>query len=140
MVGKQKPATKAEKARMSLIKEQAWCIPCILNNTPNRSATTIQHVVSGNKRTGQTYGCCGWHHLGQQADGWARFDMMHLLGPALPFGSKEYQEVWAEEGILVQLQDKLIEMWENSPWEQYNLPRHVGYEIRKLCGELKGMR
>ena len=117
MVGKTEPATKSEKQRMSLIKTQAWCIPCILNKTGNRSSTTIQHVVEGNKRKGHrhTYGCCGWHHLGQIQTNWTRFNMMRLLGPSLAFGSKEYHEVWGSEAILVQLQDYLIDMFEREP-------------------------
>ena len=142
MVGKSKPANQSEKARMSLIKEQAWCIPCILNRTPDRPATTIQHVVSGNKRLGHryTYGCCGWHHLGDDG-GLGRFESMKMFGPSLALGSREYHEVWGSEKILVLLQDYLIELYlESGPWEQYHLPHHIGREVRVRWQEMKGLR
>lgn len=140
MVGKSKPASKTEKARMQLIKEQAWCIPCILNGTPNRPATTIQHVVDGQKRTGDSYGCCGWHHLGVQEGELPRQVMLHDLGPSLALTKRFYREIWGKEDILVELQDFLIEMWKKQPWDQYNLPRYVGNELRKRWQQLRGLR
>jgi len=142
MVGKSKPASASEKERMSLIKEQAWCIPCILNWTPNRPVTTIQHVVEGMKRLGQdkSYGSCPWHHLGLEPPTMTRHEAMHFFGPSLAHGKKTFQSCWGPERNLVKLQDLLIEKWTAMPWEQYNLPRHVSYDIRKRCDELRGLR
>ena len=142
MVGRSKPATVSEKKRMSLIKEQAWCIPCILNWTPNRPETTIQHVVEGGKRLGhdQSYGCCGWHHLGIQPETMTRHEAQHFFGPSLAHGKRPFEVIWGSERNLVILQDLLLENWTRSPWQQYNLPRHVSYDIRKRCDELRGLR
>ena len=142
MVGPQPKPTKAEQARFDLIKEQAWCIPCILNRTPNRPRTTIQHVVEGNKRLGHamSYGCCGWHHLGQLEGRAGRFEMMKILGPSLVHGSKEYREVWGPERILIQLQDFLIDLFEKRYWDQYNMPRMINNEVIREWERLRGLR
>lgn len=138
MVGRTKPATKSEKDRMQLIKEQAWCIPCILNRTANRSATTVQHVVDGYRKGHRhTYGCCHYHHLGQLPGGLDKFDAYRIFGPSLAHGSKEYHRVWAPEDVLVRLQDELIELFEKNNWQQYNMPQHVVYEIRKRWQEMR---
>jgi len=141
MVGKSKPANKAGKWRMSLIKEQAWCVPCILNFTPNRSATEVHHPVSGNKRTGKTMGLCGWHHRGINEGAMFRQDMQKMFGASLAHGSREFVRVWGSEDVLVQLQNQLIDIWvETGGWDQYNLPRDVQYEIRKQWQTLQGLR
>ena len=140
MVGRQKAPTSTEKQRMALIKEEAWCICCVLNHTPNRPYTTIHHPVEGNKRVGTTMGLCGWHHQGHIDEGWTRHDMQHRFGASLAHGSKPFVATWAPEAVLVQLQDYLIELWTERPWESYNLPRYVQYEIRKRCNELRGLR
>lgn len=145
MVGKSKPASAAEKKRMGLIKREAWCIPCVLNNTPNRPETTIQHVVDGYRLGHQhSYGCCGWHHLGIQHDqehSWSRQDMLYHFGPSLYHGKKEYENVWGEESILVELQDYLIELYLDSDgWSQYHLPLHIKRLVRVRWQELRGLR
>ena len=140
MVGKTKPATVAEKKRMSLIKEQAWCIPCILNGTPNRSSTTIHHPVSGNKRTGQSMGLCSWHHLGQNPGNLTRFEAQKMLGPSLALSKKAYLFTWGEEDVLVKLQDFIISNFEKNPWNQYNMPRDVQYDIKRRWQELLKIR
>jgi len=127
---------------MSLIKREAWCIPCILNRTPNRAHTEVHHTLSGGKRTGDSYGNCLWHHRGlPDRDDLTRHDMMVLLGPPLAFGSKAYVLAWAREPHLVKLQDYLIELYlESGGWEQYNLPVHIGRAVRVRCQELRGQR
>ena len=131
----------AEKERMSLIKEQAWCIPCILNGTPNRSATTIQHVVDGYRKGHRyTYGCCGWHHLGQNPGNLTRFETQKLLGPSLALTKKAYLSTWGAEDVLVELQDGLVRNFEKNPWNQYNMPRDVQFDVKMRWQELLNLR
>lgn len=139
MVGKSKPANAEEKARMSLIKEQAWCIPCTLIRRPNGSYTTIQHVVEGNKRLGHryTYGACLWHHQGHVPHGNCRQEMQERFGISLAFSRKEYKAQFASERDMVTLQDKLIELFEKNPWDQYYMPQYVIYELQQLWNELR---
>ena len=122
---------------MSLIKEQAWCICCILNQTPNRPATTIHHPSEGGMRTGKTMGLCPWHHQAVLDHGFSKHDMQVRFGASLAHGSREFHEVWASEPMLVRLQDYLIELWlDSGPWETYNLPRYVQYELRRRLDEM----
>ena len=142
MVGKSKPASAAEKKRMSLIKREAWCIPCILNFTPDRPATTIQHVVDG-YRLGHShsYGCCGWHHQAILENEWTVQDMLRHFGPSLAHGSKDFARAWAKEADLVKLLDYLIGLYDEfGPWMSHNMPRQIGQEVRRRCDELKGLR
>lgn len=139
MVGRSKPASKLESDRMALIKEQAWCMPCILIGKPNRPYTTIQHVVEGNKRLGHryTYGCCPYHHLGHVPDGIERQEMLQEFGVSLAWSRKEYRAQFGKEKDLVSLQDELIWSFEKSPWKQYHMPRHVQHEIRRKWHRLR---
>lgn len=143
MVGRSTPASKPEKERMSLIKREAWCIPCILNRTPNRNSTTIQHVVEGYRLGHEhSYGSCAWHHLGiTDIPGWDRQDHLKYFGPSLAHGSREFKTVWAPERDLVKLQDYLIDLYlESGGWEAYNLPAHIGRGVRVRWQELLGLR
>jgi hypothetical protein len=141
MVGKSKPVSREDKWKMKLIKEQAWCIPCILNETPNRPHTEIHHTISGGRRTGDFYGNCIWHHRGIQQNGLSRQEMKALLGSSLALGSKEYAREWSQEPDLVRLQDYLLELWvEMGGWEQYNLPAEIGRKVRKRWQRLKKLQ
>lgn len=141
MVAGTKRPTKPEAERMQLIKEQAWCIPCILNRTPNRPHTTVQHISRGYKRSGQrqSYGCCHWHHLGTVAMHKTKFDMQKIFGASIANGRHEYEATWGREEDLVVLQDFIIELFEKMPWQQYHLPAYVQAEVTRLWHTLRGM-
>jgi hypothetical protein len=109
---------------------------------PNRPETTIQHVVEGNKRLGHrfTYGCCGWHHLGENLPGKTRHESMMLMGPSLALSKTEYRARFGAERHLVALQDLVLELFEKNPWKQYHMRYDVLREIATEWQRLQGLR
>ena len=133
MVSKSKPPTAAEKRRLSTIKENMPCLPCLLTLDRTR-LPTVQHVVSGFTREGhhRTYASCGWHHLGIKVDGWSRQAMSGLLGPSLTMGKRTFQSEYGPESLLIAMQDFLLQRFESHPWLGY----HVPYDTRREAMEL----
>ena len=136
MVGKAKPATPAQKKRMSQIKE-IGCIACLLNNWPDVQ-TEVHHVVEGRVRLGhdQTMGLCKWHHRGDPGDH-TRQQMGGLLGPSLAHGSYDFAENFGSQATLVLVQDYLIELYEATPWLAYSIPRDIILNTFHFWSELR---
>ena len=139
MVGKTKAPTKEEKRRMTVLKENVPCIPCLLVVNKIR-LPSIQHTVSGMRRDGHesTYSSCDWHHFGhplenwQQlpgADGGAKQATSGLLGPSLAHGKRTFQEFFGHEDVLVTIASRLVASYEASPWMDYNVP----HDVRTRC-------
>lgn len=128
MVGKTKTPTKAEKQRMTTLKENVPCIPCLMATRKVR-LPSIQHTVSGMRRDGHmsTYSCCDWHHFGMRQDGMTNQQMSGLLGPPLTFGRNEYESFFGPEALLVKLATFLVEEFEKRPWLDYDVP----YDLRR---------
>ena len=109
MVGRAKPATKAQRQRMAVIAEMG-CLPCLIQRAERPA--TIQHVTEGGRRLGHdyTYGSCTWHHLGTKEQGWSMQEMMGILGPSFAHGRKNFEEVYGDErDVLVRLQDWVLD-------------------------------
>lgn len=117
MVGKTKAATADEKRRMTILKENVPCIPCLIEyGLP--VLPTIQHVSRGYKRLGHgfTWSGCGWHHLGLEP----RMD-----GPSLANGRKPFERRYGPEEFLVRCADYVLNQYDESPWIDYNVPTSV---------------
>ena len=128
MVGKTKTPTKAEKDRMTVLKEHVPCIPCLMVVRKVR-LPSIQHTVSGMTRDGHlsTYSACDWHHFGYVQDGMDKMQMMGLLGPSLAHGKRGYQEHFGNEKLLVRLANFFVDEFQKSPWMDYMVP----YELQR---------
>lgn len=128
MVGKTKRPTKDEKRRMTILKENVPCIPCLLATRKVR-LPSIQHTVSGMTRDGHmsTYSACEWHHFGMRAEGETNQTMSGKLGPPLTFGRREYESFFGEEALLVAIASRLVKSFQERPWMDYDVP----YDIRR---------
>lgn len=125
MVGKAKAPTKDEKERMTILKENVPCIPCLVGARKVR-LPSIQHVVTGFKREGHdmTYTACNWHHFGDPAPA-DKQTTSGLLGPSLAHGKKNYQQFFGHEKLLVRIADFLVDEFKKSPWIDYNVPHDL---------------
>ena len=138
MVGRAKPPTKAEKARMTFLKEHMPCLPCLLAvNMPRMPS--VQHVVEGMKRVGHmyTYSSCEYHHFGIYNQGAAQ-DNYGKLGPSLAHGKRTFQEFFGSERVLVHIQDRFYATYKKSPWFDYDVPENVRAKARHEWDKLKG--
>jgi hypothetical protein len=128
VVGKTKTPTKAEKDRMTILKEHVPCIPCLLATRKVR-LPSIQHTVSGMTRDGHmsTYSACDWHHFGIRQEGSTNQQMSGMLGPPLTFGRREYESFFGPESLLVAIASKLVSNFQEYPWMDYDVP----YETRR---------
>ena len=113
MVGKSKPATAAQKKRMSKIAALP-CLPCLTQNMIR--ASTVQHVTEGYRRLGHdyTYGSCPWHHQGYKVDGLTahtKQQLMGILGPSFAHGRRAFEERYGDERyVLVPLMDFILDL------------------------------
>ena len=108
MVGKTKPPTAPEKARMASIKD-GHCLCCLLQGDERQA--TVQHVTAGFKRLGHrfTYGVCEWHHLGYPLPGHDNRTTAALIGPSLAHDKRAYCTRYGTELELVALADWYLE-------------------------------
>ena len=139
MVGKTKTPTKEEKRRMTVLKENIPCIPCLVlgkNRLPS-----IQHTVSGMTRDGHlsTYSSCEWHHFGYPLENWQQLPgaagganqaTSGMLGPSIAQGKRLFVEFFGPEALLVVIASKLVASYESSPWLDYNVPYDVQRKAR----------
>lgn len=134
MVGKAKTPTAQEKRRMTVLKENIPCVPCLMlrkNRLPS-----IQHTVSGMTREGHlsTYSSCDWHHFGHPLPNWetlpgsiggANQACSGLLGPSFAHGRKPFESFFGKESLLVAIASRLVASFEKSPWIDYSVPYNV---------------
>lgn len=134
MVGKTKTPTKDEKRRMTVLKENIPCIPCMMigkNRLPS-----IQHTVSGTRRDGHdsTYSSCEWHHFGMPLQNWEQLPgnigganqaSSGLLGPSFAHGRRPFELFFGPEALLVSIASRLVKSFEAHPWMDYHVPNDV---------------
>jgi len=140
MVGRTKAPTKDEKRRMTVLKENVPCIPCLLLIGKVR-LPSIQHTVSGMTRDGHliTYSSCEWHHFGYPLENWQQLSgsdgganqaTSGLLGPSLANGKRTFEAFFGPERLLVSIASRLIASFEQSPWMDYNIHHDVARKAR----------
>jgi len=117
MVGRTKAATADEKRRMTVLKENVPCIPCLLEHG-QISLPTIQHVSRGYKRLGHgaTYSACSWHHFGYPPS---------VGGPSLADGRRPFEAHYGPEEFLVRMANYCLDQYDTTPWIDYNVPTSV---------------
>ena len=139
MVGKTKTPTKEEKRRMTVLKENVPCIPCLVLDKCR--LPSIQHTVSGMTRDGHlsTYSSCEWHHFGMPLQTWqtlpgsaggANQASSGLLGPSIAHGKRTFVDFFGPEKLLVAIATRLVKSYEESPWLDYNVPYDIRRKVR----------
>jgi hypothetical protein len=139
MVGSTKAPNKDEKRRMTVLKENVPCIPCLM--VGKIRLPSIQHTVSGMTRDGHdsTYSSCEWHHFGHPLENWqslpghiggANQASSGLLGPSFAMGRRPFESFFGPEALLVAIASRLVASFERSPWMDYNVPHDVRSRAR----------
>jgi len=134
VVGKVKKPTPDEKRRMTILKENVPCIPCLVLGKTR--LPTIQHTVSGMTRDGHmsTYSSCTWHHLSHPLENWqslpgaiggANQATSGLLGPSIAHGRRGFEAFFGPEELLVTIASKLVKSYEANPWLDYDVPYSI---------------
>jgi len=135
MVGKSKTPTKAEKARMDTLKNHCPCICCMLA-TMKVSFPEIHHITDCGRRKGHdfTLSLCPYHHRGamewQGAHHRNKQQLIGEFGPSLAHGKRTFAEMFGGEMFLLSLQNDILEAYEDSEWQYYNVPEGVRVDIQ----------
>ncbi len=135
MVGKTKPATKAQKKRMAAIKVTG-CICCLLEGVLDRMAT-VHHILKGgigSERIGHdaTLGLCQWHHKAEGRSGLGLDAMARVWGPSLAMGSKPFVARYGSERLLLEVQDFILDAFESQPWRDYHMPAFMVAQVKEF--------
>jgi hypothetical protein len=101
MVGKTKPATKAEKARMDRIS-QMRCVACWMTGLCC-GKTEVHHLTSGGRRRGHmdSVPLGQWHHRGIPLEGYTSNQMRLHFGPSLRLESKAFRATYGTDDELL---------------------------------------
>ncbi len=134
VVGKTKPANAREKRRMDTIAKHCGCLPCLLMGWPDVH-TSIEHVTDRGRRLPEehrhTIGLCTWHHFGHRRGKMSRQRMSGEFGPPLTWGRTIFEEHFGDEvHVLVPTQDFMLQLFDENPWPEYAVPRHVARLVR----------
>ena len=111
MVGKTKPATKAEKAHIARVKAMP-CIACVKVGERQPFVTEAHHTLSGGRRRGhmQVLPCCSYHHRGLVLSTHSVSDMERDYGPSLALRSKAFHEQFgSDDELLAEIDEQLSE-------------------------------
>lgn len=111
MKSKARAANKAEKERMSRLKEMP-CVCCRRTNSWAHWGTTseVHHLLSGNKRRGHlfTIPLCPYHHRGEVGV-LGRAFLEKILGPSLALSSKRFHATFGTDDELLELTNRQLE-------------------------------
>ena len=116
MVGRSKPATKAEKERLGRLHELP-CLCCQMRGVDQPNCTTAHHLLSGGRRRGHRYtvNLCEWHHYARpvvitrsSVEGHTDEWMTEKYGPSLLLGSKAFHAQFGTDDELLEYTNSLI--------------------------------
>jgi hypothetical protein len=137
MVGKTAPSSRANKNRMTRLRQYCGCLCSLLMGYPN-IRSSVEHVTASGRRIGKgseqhrwTIGLSEWHHFGVPWPGRTKNSMVELVGPSLAFGRKPFEAHFGSEESLVLVQDYMLELFERSPWAEYDVPVDVAMLVRR---------
>ena len=121
---------------MQFIKYYGGCLPSLLRGFPNGHCT-IQHVVDGRRRLGHmfTYGASQWHHQGFTRDHMTQAEMTEHFGPSLALNPRQYHDEFGSEQQLVALQNRVIEVFHDDPWPEFDMPMKVANDLCRWHAE-----
>ena len=135
MVGKTAPIKAREARRMEVITTYCGCLPCLLMGYTDVH-TSIEHVTERGRRLPDehrhTIGLCVWHHFGYRRNHKTLSWMAEQFGPSLTMGRIPFEEHFGDEvGILVPVQDFMLDLFDRDPWPEYAVPRQVARKVRE---------
>lgn len=137
MVGNTPRARKSERDRMDTIVHYCGCLPCLLVGYLDIH-TSIEHVTDHGRRVGRgaeqhrwTIGLCAFHHFGHTNSHKTRQQISGERGPSLVWGRKTFEAYFGDEvTVLVPVQDFMLELFADNPWQEYSVTRQVAQEVR----------
>ncbi len=143
MVGKTPRILKDERKRLETIKLYCGCLPCLLMGHLDRHST-IEHVTENGRRVGvksdehkNTIGLCMWHHFGVCDAGQSKANMAIEYGPSLFGGRRIFEEHFGDEvKVLIKVQNFMLDLFADSPWQEYSVARNVARLTRNHWIEL----
>lgn len=126
---------KTDLSRMAAIKASG-CILCLLV-TGKTCPCDVHHLTSGSRRRGHqyTFGACPWHHRGLVPEGHTRQSMSGLVGPSFALGRRGFQSFFGSDDLLLKIQNRILEHFNETPWSDYIVPYYVRREARELWSE-----
>jgi len=139
MVGNTPRARKNERDRMETIAKYCGCLPCLLTGHLDVHAT-IEHATERGRRVGKdheqhrfTIGLCIWHHFGHLPNHITRQEMSGECGPSLIWGRMMFEEHFGDEvHVLIPTQDFMLELFEERPWPEFEIPRRIARQTREF--------
>lgn len=122
---------------MDAIVKHCGCLPCLLMGWSDVH-TSIEHVTERGRRIGNgseqhrwTIGLCVWHHFGHTPNHVTRQNMSGEVGPSLVWGRIAFEDYFGDEvNVLVPTQDYMLELFADSPWPEYSVPRQIARDVR----------
>ncbi len=137
MVGNTPRVRKSDRDRFEIIRLNCGCLPCLLLGHLDVH-TSIEHVTERGRRVGEgseqhewTIGLCAWHHFGHRHNHTNRQQMSGEYGPSLIWGRNMFEEHFGDEvKVLVPVQDYMLDLFADSPWQEYSVPRQIAREVR----------
>lgn len=123
-----------DRERIYIAKHYISCLACLLAGHKNSHAD-YHHVVEGNKRLGHQYGLplCLWHHRGERdpvVQGVTHEEIEKSLGPSLK-SKRRFIDRFGEERMLVDLTDYAIDLFNDVPWNEFDMPESVAAMIKR---------
>jgi len=126
---------KADLDRMAAIKASG-CILCLLV-TGKTCPPDVYHLTTGGRRRGHqtTIGACPYHHRGLIPEGHTKQFISGLLGYSYAWGRKGFQECFGSDDLLLKIQNLVLKHFNESPWNDYEIPDLVKYEAQHMWSE-----
>lgn len=109
MVGRAKPANKAEKERLSNL-HRLPCLCCEIIGIDQPFPTEAHHLLSGGRRIGHmaSVNICSWHHVGRTKPKWNDAEMTVTYGPSLALGSRLFHSRFGEDSELLARANEML--------------------------------
>ena len=118
--------------RFDLLKESG-CIATMLATGRYSQPGDIHHLTSGGRRRGDEYTIClsPWSHRGLTENG-SKQHYMGLYGPSFAHGRRGFAEFFGSDDYLLAVQNRVLEMYQQTPWFNYVPHREVFLAIRAI--------
>jgi hypothetical protein len=126
---------KADTQRMQAIKDSG-CIATLLA-TGQSQPPDVHHLTAGSRRRGHqaTIGLSPYHHRGLIPEGHTKQSISGIMGPSYAWGRRGFQAFFGSDELLLKIQNKILEHFNESPWSDYEVPGLVKREAQHLWSE-----
>lgn len=111
MVGRSKPATKAEKERLQKLHELP-CVCCHMRGIGQPFPTEAHHLINGGRRRGhmESIPACRWHHRSWCLPNTDIAEMTEKYGPSLALGSTSFHAVFGSDNELLERTNEMLQV------------------------------